>query len=114
VAGDGQLGLHRALTCDYAVLVVDCGLPAIDGLDLITRLRSRGVQVLVLSARPPGEDLTGICGQQSEKRTFPFGQCDRPRRAGDRAGVQLQPQPTTEDTSLQTSFVVDDTAVTLS
>jgi two-component system, OmpR family, response regulator QseB len=52
-AADGQGGLHHALTRQYAALVLDCGLPAIDGLDLLGRLRRRGVAVpvLILSAR---------------------------------------------------------------
>ena len=51
-APDGHTGLHRALTRDYDVMIVDRGLPAIDGLDLIGRLRARGIAVpmLVLSA----------------------------------------------------------------
>jgi two-component system response regulator QseB len=53
LAPDGQAGLHRGLTRDYAVLVVDRGLPAIEGVDLVLRLRARGVQtpILVLTAR---------------------------------------------------------------
>lgn len=52
VARDGQAGLHAALTVGFDVLVVDRGLPGIDGVDLIRRLRKRGVAtpVLVLSA----------------------------------------------------------------
>jgi len=52
VARDGQAGLHLGLTRTYEVIVLDRGLPAIDGLDLLGRLRVRGVAtpVLVLSA----------------------------------------------------------------
>lgn len=52
VARDGQQGLHLALSRDYDVLVLDRGLPAIDGLDLLGRVRRAGrdVPVLVLSA----------------------------------------------------------------
>jgi len=52
-ARDGQAGLHWALTRAYAVLVVDWGLPAIDGVDLVARLRSRGVAtpIMILTAR---------------------------------------------------------------
>jgi DNA-binding response OmpR family regulator len=50
---DGQSGLHAGLTREYAVMVIDRGLPAIDGVDLIRRLRRQGVTtpVLVLTAR---------------------------------------------------------------
>jgi DNA-binding response OmpR family regulator len=52
-AADGQAGLHLALTRRYDVMVIDRGLPAIDGIDLIGRLRSRGVgtPILILTAR---------------------------------------------------------------
>jgi DNA-binding response OmpR family regulator len=40
---DGQAGLHRALTTRYDGLLLDRGLPAIDGLDLLRRLRRSGV-----------------------------------------------------------------------
>ena len=40
--GDGQRGLHAALTRPYDVMVIDRGLPAIEGVDLVARLRSSG------------------------------------------------------------------------
>ncbi len=51
-APDGQSGLHRALTSAYDVIVLDRGLPAIEGLDLLRRLRRKGLRtpVLVLTA----------------------------------------------------------------
>ena len=45
---DGQAGLHRALTGRYDALVLDRGLPAIEGLDLLRRLRRSGVTAPVL------------------------------------------------------------------
>ena len=48
LAPDGQAGLHLALTRDHDVLVVDRGLPGVDGLDLVARLRERAVTVPVL------------------------------------------------------------------
>lgn len=52
LARDGQAGLHLGLSRSYDAIVLDRGLPAIDGLDLLGRLRVRGVvtPVLVLSA----------------------------------------------------------------
>ena len=52
-ARDGQRGLHLGLTARYDVMVVDRGLPAIEGVDLIRRLRGQGVSapILVLTAR---------------------------------------------------------------
>lgn len=48
VAADGQRGLHLGLSRQYDVLVVDRRLPVLDGLDLMSRLRSRSVRTPVL------------------------------------------------------------------
>ncbi|MCO6005191.1 response regulator transcription factor [Actinoallomurus purpureus] len=52
VARDGQRGLHLGLSRAYDAMIIDRGLPAIDGLDLLIRLRRRAVAtpVLVLTA----------------------------------------------------------------
>lgn len=52
-AFDGQQGLHRGLSGSYDAMIVDRGLPVMDGSDLIALLRSRGVATpaLVLTAR---------------------------------------------------------------
>ncbi|HWU31515.1 MAG TPA: response regulator transcription factor [Marmoricola sp.] len=52
LAPDGQRGLHLGLTRSYDAIVLDRGLPAIEGLDLLMRLRAKGVTTptLVLSA----------------------------------------------------------------
>ncbi len=53
VAKDGQAGLHLALVRSWDALVVDRGLPAIEGVDLVRRLRRQGIAtpVLFLTAR---------------------------------------------------------------
>jgi two-component system response regulator QseB len=43
LAPEGQRGLHLGLTRGYDVMIIDRGLPAIDGLDLLQRLRRRAV-----------------------------------------------------------------------
>jgi two-component system response regulator QseB len=52
LAPDGQAGLHLALTRSYDAMILDRGLPAVEGLDLLGRLRRSGVTVpaLVLTA----------------------------------------------------------------
>ncbi|MGX6607948.1 response regulator transcription factor [Micromonosporaceae bacterium Da 78-11] len=52
LAPDGQAGLHLALTRPYHAIILDRGLPAIEGLDLLGRLRKSGITVpsLVLTA----------------------------------------------------------------
>lgn len=53
VAEGGQAGLHLGLTRSYAVLVIDRGLPVLEGLELLRTLRSNGsaTPALVLTAR---------------------------------------------------------------
>ena len=57
-AYDGQQGMHRGLTGNYDALVVDRGLPVMDGADLVALLRSRGITTpaLILTARGSVED----------------------------------------------------------
>src|SRR5262249_32558833 len=52
VAEDGEEGLIRALSTDYAVMTVDRLLPGIDGIEIIRQLRERdiGAPALILSA----------------------------------------------------------------
>jgi two-component system response regulator QseB len=74
-AGDGHTGLHLALTRRFDVMVVDRGLPAIEGLDLIARLRSSGVTcpVLVLSARGTTRDrIDGLDAGAEDYLAKPF------------------------------------------
>ena len=53
VAYDGQSGLHKGLTRRHDVLILDRGLPVMDGIDLLLTLRGHGVTApaLVLTAR---------------------------------------------------------------
>lgn len=57
-AADGHTGLHLGLSRRYDALVVDRGLPAVEGVDLVRRLRASGVAtpVLLLTARGTTED----------------------------------------------------------
>lgn len=75
VAPDGQRGLHLGLTRDYDVMVLDRGLPAVDGLDLLARLRNRGVTVpvLVLSALGnPADRVEGLDAGAEDYLGKPF------------------------------------------
>jgi DNA-binding response OmpR family regulator len=68
-ADDGQVGLRRALDEQYGLVILDLGLPSMDGLSVLralSRLRPQ-VPVLILSAR---SDLrTKLAG-------FSLGACD--------------------------------------
>ena len=74
-ARDGQAGLHRALTESFDVMVIDRGLPAIEGLDVLTRLRSKGITAptLILSARGTTADrIDGLDAGAEDYLTKPF------------------------------------------
>jgi two-component system response regulator QseB len=75
VAKDGQRGLHLALTREYDVVILDRGLPALDGLDLLTRLRSTGftTPVLILSALSnPADRVAGLDAGAEDYLSKPF------------------------------------------
>ncbi|MBB3328541.1 response regulator transcription factor [Microlunatus antarcticus] len=75
LARDGQAGLHLGLTRSYDVMVLDRGLPAIEGLDLLGRLRARGVAVpvLVLSALGLARDrVDGLDAGAEDYLSKPF------------------------------------------
>ena len=74
-APDGQRGLHLGLTRDYDILLLDRGLPAVDGLDLLTRLRAQGrtTPTLVLSALAnPGDRVAGLDAGAEDYLGKPF------------------------------------------
>ncbi|MGH3509398.1 MAG: response regulator transcription factor [Nocardioidaceae bacterium] len=74
-ARDGQRGLHLGLTRSYDLVVLDRGLPAIEGLDLLNRLRGRGVRTptLVLSALGTATDrVTGLDAGAEDYLAKPF------------------------------------------
>lgn len=74
-APDGQRGLHLGLTRPYDVLVIDRRLPALDGLDLITRLRARAVaaRALMLTALGTVDDrIAGLDAGADDYLVKPF------------------------------------------
>lgn len=74
-APDGQRGLHLALTRPFDLMVIDRGLPAVEGLDLIARVRRKGVGVpiLVLSARGATQDrVDGLDAGAEDYLAKPF------------------------------------------
>lgn len=63
IARDGQRALHEGLTQSFDALILDRGLPVIEGLDVLDRLRSRGVltPALILSALSnPADRVEGL------------------------------------------------------
>jgi two-component system, OmpR family, response regulator len=74
-ARDGQQGLHQCLSQQFDVVVLDRGLPVVDGLDLLRTLRQRGVTtpVLVLSALGnPADRVAGLDAGAEDYLSKPF------------------------------------------
>jgi len=75
IAPDGQRALHLGLTRSYDVMVLDRGLPAIEGLDLLMRLRAKGVTTptLILSALDnPMDRVVGLDAGAEDYLGKPF------------------------------------------
>ena len=74
-APDGQRGLHLGLTRPYDVMVIDRLLPALAGLDLVVRLRSRAVpaRALLLTALGTVDDrIAGLDAGADDYLVKPF------------------------------------------
>ena len=58
VVGDGRAGLDEAMSGRFDLLVLDIGLPGMDGFELLDALRSQGnrMPVIVLTARDSVSD----------------------------------------------------------
>jgi two-component system response regulator QseB len=65
LAPDGQAGLHLALTRQYDAMIIDRGLPAIEGLDLLVRLRRRGIDAPALILTAQGTVADRVAGLDS-------------------------------------------------
>jgi two-component system response regulator PhoP len=73
--GEGKEGLYLASEYPYDAAIVDIGLPGLSGLDIITRLRSRGshLPILVLTARARWQDkVQGLETGADDYLTKPF------------------------------------------
>ncbi|MDP6374838.1 MAG: response regulator transcription factor [Pseudomonadales bacterium] len=74
-ACDGEEGLYYGREYDYDAAVIDLGLPKLDGIDLITRLRAdeRSFPVLILTARGNWQDkVQGLEAGADDYLTKPF------------------------------------------
>lgn len=65
LVGDGLTGLQLALHGDVGLVILDLGLPDMDGLEVLRRLREQGgtMPVIVLTARSSVDDtIAGLTG----------------------------------------------------
>lgn len=75
VAADGQRALHAGLTHKFDVLLLDRGLPVIDGLEVLAGLRAHGVTTpaLILSALGnPSDRVEGLDRGAEDYLSKPF------------------------------------------
>ncbi|MCR1783370.1 response regulator transcription factor [Nocardioides carbamazepini] len=75
VAADGPAGLDHALAGDVDLVVLDIGLPGMDGFELLDQLRSQGsrIPVIVLTARDSVTDtVTALEGGADDYMPKPF------------------------------------------
>jgi DNA-binding response OmpR family regulator len=75
VTADGLEGLDRALSGDFDLVVLDIGLPRLDGFSLLEQLRAQGsrVPVIVLTARDSvGDTVSALEGGADDYMPKPF------------------------------------------
>lgn len=75
VAEDGAEALERALESDIALVVLDVGLPTMDGFEVLRHLRARGsaIPVIMLTARSGTSDtIEGLDAGASDYVSKPF------------------------------------------
>jgi DNA-binding response OmpR family regulator len=75
IVSDGEDALHLGLTRDYAIAILDIGLPSLDGLSILQgwRQNHRNLPVLVLTARDSWIDkITGFKAGADDYLTKPF------------------------------------------
>jgi two-component system OmpR family response regulator len=95
-AADGANGLSRALSGEYAAIILDRMLPKMDGLSLLKQLRlnDRGTPVLLLTTMSGiGDRVEGLESGADDYLVKPFAfaellaRVNAMTRRGDRAGV---------------------------
>ncbi|KAA1426667.1 response regulator transcription factor [Nocardioides antri] len=75
VCADGREGLDHALSGEFDLMVLDIGLPNLDGFDVLDQLRSQGsrMPVIVLTARDSVTDtVTALEGGADDYMPKPF------------------------------------------
>jgi two-component system copper resistance phosphate regulon response regulator CusR len=75
VVADGVAGLDYALSAEFDLIILDIGLPGIDGFTVLNRLREAGsrVPVVILTARSsPTDTVAGLEGGADDYMPKPF------------------------------------------
>jgi DNA-binding response OmpR family regulator len=103
--GSGEAALERLATLPVDLVVLDIGLPGIDGLDTLRRLRAtHAVPVIMLTARGEEQDrIAGLLAGADDYLPKPFNPLELAARIGDvlkrstaaHGGSVNEPFPTT-------------------
>jgi len=75
VVGDGRTALDEARTGSYDLMILDIGLPGLDGFTVLRQLRDGGatLPVIVLTARDSVDDrVSGLAGGADDYVVKPF------------------------------------------
>jgi len=75
IASDGEDGLFQGCEYDYDAAIIDIGLPIIDGISVIKRLREKKISypILVLTARDHWQDkVSGLDAGADDYLSKPF------------------------------------------
>ena len=74
VANDGQTGLHKSLTEDYALIILDLMLPEVDGFEICRQVRAeKNTPIIMVSAKKDDIDkIRGLGLGADDYMTKPF------------------------------------------
>ena len=75
VVGDGRAAAHAARDRDFDIVILDLGLPGLDGHEVLAEIRGRGerLPVIILTARKETRDtVAGLEGGADDYVTKPF------------------------------------------
>jgi DNA-binding response OmpR family regulator len=104
VVGDGPTAAAVARDENFDLMILDLGLPGLDGQQVLTRIRERGekLPVLILTARKGvGDTVAGLEGGADDYVTKPF----RFEELLARVRVRLRERGTSEQSSLEVAGV---------
>lgn len=111
LAPDGQRGLHLGLTAAWDAMVIDRGLPVMDGLDLVRALRRKGVTtpaIILTALGATAEKIEGLDAGANDYMTKPFdaGELKARLRALTRSFAAQSPAPLGSQSSGSSPFAV--------